>query len=99
VHSDFPNALYINIQLVPRSNAISIQATLVISDLTLRVFVLRDYFSERINRVIRGFAVQVRYKNNTFMLYREIIAVRSDIRTKHTNVLHRKNVEFPYSDH
>jgi hypothetical protein len=26
---------------------------------TLRVFVLRDDFSERINRIIRGFAVQL----------------------------------------
>jgi hypothetical protein len=29
----------------------------IISQFTLRVFVLRDDFSKRINRVIRGFAV------------------------------------------
>jgi hypothetical protein len=30
---------------------------------TLRVFVLRDDFSERINRVIRGFAVAAKLRN------------------------------------
>jgi hypothetical protein len=45
-------------------------------------------------------------KTSELVLYREIIAVCSEIHTKHTNILCRQNVEFvnvnlggTYSDH
>jgi hypothetical protein len=46
------------------------------------------------------------YKNQPFMLYREIIAVFSEFHTKHTNTLYGQNVELlnvkpggAYNDH